>query len=240
MKTKGLMVLVVVVAVMLSSSVSVKACLIDFSITVSADDGVNQENQIFNGSGYTDADGKFVWDLGNEVSILDGAIESLSLTLQDDPEVGIEFGIRAGNSATTYSIVSDVVSFDPLVNPAAYASAGVTLTDRTPSGATLKGLFEGGKTHQARYNGSSVFANLVDGFTISGGTLTKNEDKGNEFSTITITDTVSSIESQFYFTLSAKDSASGTSNFVVTPAPEPTTICLLGLGVLGLVKKRRH
>lgn len=166
-----------------------------------------------------------------------GAITCLKLTMDSDPEVGIEFGVRAGSTLTTFDILSDIVLFDALVNPQAYASAGVTLTDRpTVSGAAITGLFDQGKTHQARYNSSSVFANLVSGFGIPSGTLTASEEKGNEFSMITIGDTLTSIESEFHFTLSARDSASGTSNFVVIP--EPTTIALLGLGVLGFLRRK--
>ena len=239
MKTKRLMVLAVVLAAALSLPVGAKACIVKYSITVSADNGVNQAEQTFSGIGYTDADDRFIWVLDNQVSILDGFIESLKLTTKVDPEVGIEFGVRAGSSATTFNILSDVVSFDPLVNPTAYASAGITVTDRPAvSGAAITGLLLGGKTHQARYNGSSVFANLVDGFSIPSGTVSNSEEKGNDFSMFTINDTLTSIESEFNFKLSARDSASGTSNFVVVP--EPATITLfIAAGVLSLIRKRR-
>ncbi len=235
---KKLIIFAIVLAAVLILPAGAKACLVNFSITVSADNGVNKADQIFSGSGSTDADGKLVWVLDSEVSILDGLIENLKLTLKADPEVGIEFGVRAGGTATTYAILSEVVSFDPMVNPAAYASAGVTLTDRiTVPGATITGLFPEGKTHQARYNGSSVFANLVNGFAIPSGTLTNDEAKGSEFSVIPINDTLTSIESEFYFRLTARDSASGTSTFVVTP--EPATIGLLGLGGLVLLHRKK-
>jgi hypothetical protein len=236
---KKLIILAIVLAAVLILPVGTKACLVNFSITVSADNGESKTDQIFTGSGSTDADGRFVWDLGDEVPILDGFIENLKLTMKADPEVGIEFGLRAGSLTTNYSILSYVVSFGSMVNPTAYASAGVTLTDRiTASGAAITGLLPEGKTHQARYNGSSVFANLVDGFAIPSGTVTHSEENGNEFNMITINDTLTSIESEFYFTLTARDSASGTSTFVVVP--EPATIGLLGLGTLSLLRSRKR
>ena len=137
MKTKRLMILAVVLAAVLILPVGAKACLVNFSVTVSADNGVSQANQTFSGSGYTDAAGKFVWALA-PTAILDGSIDSLKLTMNADPEVGFEFGVRAGGSAMVVSFFSDVVYFDPMVNPMAYASAGITLTDRNNNGATIR------------------------------------------------------------------------------------------------------
>jgi hypothetical protein len=214
------------------------ACLIQYSVTVTAGSDV----AVFSGTGETGTDGSFQRVLVNSDQAIGGAfIENLVLKINSDPEVGVEFGVRAGSSAETISILSDVVTFSALVNPQAYASAGVTLTDRTfpANGAAITGGFDGGKVHQARYNGSTVFANLVKGFSIPGGTLTMDEEKGNQFSMITINDTLTSIESEFKFTLSALDSASGTSNFVVVPEPSSIIALVGGLGSLLAFRRRR-
>ncbi len=222
----------------------VQACWIDYSITIVGSDGTDASYgggaDIIAGQTY-----KFeLVPLNSEEPLKggDSVLEKLFLTINSDPEVGIEFGLRAGSSATTYNVTSEVVVFDSLVNPGAYASAGITLTDRlsgtgSAPGAAVTGLFDNGKTHQARYNGSPVFANLVSGFSISSGTLTKEENKGTDVLPETIFGTVSSIESEFWFTLSARDSASGTSTFVVVP--EPATVCLMGIAALAFLRKQR-
>lgn len=214
------------------------ACLIQYSVTVTAGSDI----AVFSGAGETDTYGDFEFvlvplDSYQVIGNSDAAIEALILRGNSDPEVGVEFGLRAGGSETTFSVLSDVITFSSIVNPTAAASAGITLTDRvTGTGATITGFFDGGKkVHQARYNGSTVFANLVSGFSVPSGTLTKEEAKplsGSE----TISGTLSSIESEFRFKLSARDSASGTSTFMVIP--EPATIAILSLGGLLLRRKR--
>jgi hypothetical protein len=220
------------------------ACLIHYSVTVTA----GADAAVFSGEGWTDADGYFERVLvDSDQAIGDAFIESLKLRINSDPEVGVDFGVRAGALATPFHILSsafEVVEFPPIVNPTASAIASVTLTDRSPAEATITGLFPDDKIHQAKYNGpngSGVFANLVSSFSTPSGSgmRTEEEEKGNESSMITINDTLTSIESEFWFTLSAKDSAIGTSNFVVEEVPEPATICLLSLGALSLIRRKK-
>jgi hypothetical protein len=219
--------------------VGLNACPVYVTITATNEAGQSQVTTL-GGETTLDGTGNSVWMLDQSVSLLDGSIDSLKLTVNGDPEVGIEFGFRAGSSATTFDIKStdeEVVEFSPMVDPIGHASAGITLTDRNNNGAVITGLFAGGSTHQARYNGSTVFANLVSGFSIGSGTLTASEDQPLSGGQI-ISDTLTSIESEFYFKLSARDSASGTSTFEVTP--EPATICLLGLGLTALISRRKR
>ena len=211
------------------------AGLIQYEVTVT----VGSDEEVFSGEGQADGDGYFEFVL---VPLnTDQTVEKLILRGNSDPEVGIEFGVRNyGSSALAIGFLAVAVTFDPIVDPIAYASAGVTLTDRNvpANGAAITGLFDGGKVHQARYNGLSVFANLVSGYAIGGGTVGSVEAKPSSGSEIII-GALTSIQSEFRFTLSANDSASGTSTFVVIP--EPATVGILSIGaVLALLKKQRR
>jgi len=224
MRTTHLVISAIVLAAVLILPVGTKACWVSITATnLTGSQTLNFTDDTLNG-GIENA------------QILEDTYFDLKLSSKADPEIGVEFGVRAGLSDTTFTVLSGMEIFTALTNPDAYASAGVTLTDRTPSGATIKGLFAGGKTNQAMYNGTTAFANLVSGFSVSGSSLTKEEEYGNEFSMVPINDTLTSIESNFYFTLSARDAASGTSAFVVVP--EPVTFTLLGLGTLVLRRRK--
>ena len=180
------------------------------------------------------------WTLPSPVEIMDGSvwlarIKDLGIQSDLEPYVNLRFAVEAGASDTTFDISSAIVGFGPLSNPQAYASGGVTLTSDS-DGATITGLF-GGMNYEARYNSSIVFADLVGGFSISGDQTVTRSDRKPGSGYDTITGTLSSIESQFKFILSAMDQASGTSRFEVVP--EPATMSLLALGGLALIRRRR-
>jgi hypothetical protein len=205
-----------------------QACLLNYSIKITA----GSDQLIYAGQTDTDSSGFAKIQLVNSDTLIgnDGAVlENLTLNLNADPEVGIEFGFRS--TATVFNLASEVLTFDAITNPQASASAGITLTDRNSNGATITGLLPNGKTHQAWYNNSSVYANLVSGVSISGNSQAYSEETSGM-----IYDSVTSIASKFSFRLSAGDSASGTSTFVVVP--EPATLILLGLGSLILFRRK--
>jgi len=167
-----------------------------------------------------------------EVATLDQAF----LTVVGDPQIAMGFAITAGEADTTVTITSAVLSFDPLVNPDGAASAGVTLTEagNNPP-ANLVGLAgDLGSVYAAYYNTppGTVFAEYVSGLT----TTTTTSESGNTGGWVLIPDTVSNMQAQYSFTLSAMDLASSTSNYLIVP--EPAGLALLALGAVVLLRRR--
>ena len=167
-----------------------------------------------------------------------GSVTQVTLGTDTDPAVSLGFFVTAGASTTTFTISSPVVSFAPLTSQQGVASAGVTLTDNDGDGASSTGLFGVGDAYEARFNTSSVFADLVSPVSAApDGTMTTS----NHFplsGTAPVPGTVTNILSEFNFTLSPNDSASGTSIFRVVP--EPSSIALALVGALALLWHARH
>lgn len=156
-----------------------------------------------------------------------------SLDYNPDPAVVMFFGVQAGSSDTNITVAPATMSFSPIANGQAYASAGLTLTGDS-NGAAATGLFSG-NCYQFRYNNSSVFANLVGSFTTPADSTTTVSDRNPAAGTVVIPGSVSEIESEYHFTLSAGDLASGTSRFEIEPVPEAGSLVALCTGLIGLI-----
>ena len=167
-----------------------------------------------------------------DIATLDQAF----LTIVGDPQIALGFAVSAGAADTTVTITSAVLSFDPLVNPDGAASAGVTLTEAGENPpATLVGLAgDLGSAYAAYYNvpPGTVFAEFVTSLM----TDTTTSGSGDTGGWVVIPDTVSSMQAQYSFILSAGDLASGTSNFLVVP--EPASLAMLALGAGALLRRR--
>ena len=210
------------------------------TITAANDDGEGQLVQSFPsglavlGEAWNLPGGDIVNDNGDVIATVD----SLVVILGFDPQVSLGFSVLAGGSDTNIAIQTTTLSFTPLTNPDAYATASVTVTDRNLNGALITGLFPGDKMYEARYNGSIAWADLVDPVAAAPGDSEIGKERKPELPTLwgTISDTANSIEAEYNFTLSANDYASGTSAFEIVP--EPTTLLLFGLSLAMLGRKR--
>jgi hypothetical protein len=169
-----------------------------------------------------------------------GTVNQVTALYRSDPFVALGVAVTAGSADTTFTINSATVSFDNIVNPQAYAVAGLTITDNNGDGATLTGLYPGGKAYQAIYTssaGPTVWSSLVGGFTASPYRMNTLNDGQPATGTQLVSDSLVSIQSQFDFTLSPYDMATGSSHFEITP--EPATLSLLVLGGLSLLRRKK-
>lgn len=173
------------------------------------------------------------WQLTEPVAIIGGTGREVIATLNEgevlfrsDPVINLGFAVQAGDAQTTFTIQSALLAFPALLNPTGQASAGITLTDFDGTGAVLNGLGPAGGAYLAQYNGfvpgGTTFAEgiaqmLADPFDI----VDANINTGVQ----PIVGLVSSMSSQFSFTLSANDLAAGTSTFEIVP--EPASLLLI-------------
>ena len=169
-------------------------------------------------------------------------VEDLLLQIQTDPAVSVAFAVSAGAADTTFSITTASLAFAPISTPLAFASAGVTVTDQNSNGATLAGLHDGDTIYEARYNaGPAVaFANLMTTVTAVADSTNSDSDRSPATGRTAIGVAVNKIEAEFYFELTAGDSASGTSKFDVIPEPATAGLAVLAFGGLVMLRRRRR
>ncbi len=186
-----------------------------------------------------DANGHMDWSMLSPMTLSGpkgtiATVDQLTLGFDGDPGVSLQFSVAAGVSTTNFTITSAVVNFAAINNPAAYASAGITLTDVDSDGATLTGQLAGGKSYEAIYNGGTAWADLVNGIVASPDTTVVSSERQPGAGRQLILAALTSIQSQFKFSVTPNDMASGTSRFDVQEAiPEPGTLFLLGTGIIG-------
>ncbi|NKB16198.1 MAG: helix-turn-helix transcriptional regulator [Sphingomonadales bacterium] len=127
-----------------------------------------------------------------------------------------------------------------VANAALRATASVNVTDNTGNGATLTGGGAGGTYFNAAYNNGTTFADLVAGPLVA--PATGSDDSSQDFPAapgvfLPIGVPLNNLQAQFNFTLSAGDSAGGTSGFFSIPSPASGS--LLALAGIAAVRRRR-
>lgn len=200
--------------------------------------------------GTTLPDGTFVWVLDGPTDIVDsGSGQTIahilfgSIMLGASGNISHSFVLEAANADTHFILGSGLSPTATINNPMGRASAGVTLTDVDGNGANLTGMHAGGDLFQALYNNSSsVFTSLIGGpfgfATAFDSQATSDEYPAGAGNFAAFPGPVSQIGINWDFVLSANDSASGTSVFVVVPGPGAGLGFLVGAGLLSGRRRR--
>jgi len=182
------------------------------------------------------------WASSGPINIMSGAdvlatLDQVNVRIDSDPQVSLSFAATAGSADTLFTFNSAVVSFAPITNPAASATAAITLTDNTGDGASLTGQYAGNSASYSADTNLGNYAMLVPNTAVTS-PFGSNTSLGSTSGAIS--GGVSSINSSFSFLLTKYDSASGTSNFSVVPEPGSLLALATGLaGMMGVAFRRR-
>jgi MYXO-CTERM domain-containing protein len=214
------------------------------TVTATTDDGHSAVWAITAAMGTFDGDDWHYNGIGRTYQMWDGptlvcTVSNVRLDFIGDPQIVLNFTAQAGVSNTNFVFSSALLSFGALTNPTATASAGVTVTDNNLSGALLSGQHTDGASYWANYNGlvpgGTNYASFIP--SVSATALQgSNSDSANMGPTV-LAGSVTDMSSQFRFSLSAFDAASGTSNFEIVPTPG--ALALLGIAGLSSLRRRR-
>ncbi len=147
--------------------------------------------------------------------------------------VNLNFDVFAGGANTAFSIGSGPLNFAQFSSAQGIASASVGVTDVLGGGATLSPNAPG--MYRAFYNGGTTFADLLTS-SLNAGVFSSAQDD-DDFGFAALGGSVDEIAAEWEFTLTAFDSAGGTSTFSVVPAPG--SAMLLGLAGLAATRRRR-
>jgi hypothetical protein len=169
-------------------------------------------------------------------------VDNMYCQMIADPQITVNFSVNSTSLATHFQITSGVLSFGG-INPAqGKATAGITITDNDGDGASLTGLHAGPKAYRANYNGTipggTIFDNLVGNFVAAADDSATLSESSPAVGYSPIGGTVTDMQAEFDFILSANDSASGTSFYEIIPSPAAAS--LFGIaGLLSCGRRRR-
>lgn len=159
----------------------------------------------------------------------------------ENPVIGMAFAVISGSTDTTFRIESGLVDVPDFDQPIARTSAGLTLTDADGDGsASLTGDLASGLAFEAVASGS-LFGALHSGLAVNStnGSAAIDLDFPNGDGIFgPIGAPLTTMNTAFEFTVSAFDTASGTSTFGAINIPAPGAAFLLTLG--GIVASRRR
>jgi hypothetical protein len=196
--------------------------------------------------------GSFTFSLLAPVDIMDGpnviaTVTQLNSTVrpmfgaQPHP-ITLSFTFLSGSSMTRFEVDSTLMTFDSdILDEAARATAGISITDSDDDGVSSMGNLPGGAHYTTRYNGQpgTTFANLLAGPYMAGnGQSTTADDRSPGSGFTAIGGNVDDMSARWDFSLSASDQVGVTSSFFIVPTPG--AIALVGLAGLTMARRNRR
>lgn len=203
-------------------------------------------------SGSFNMDGSYIFVLPSPVDIVVGGNVIASITQMSTfirPASGalpnlISFGfaVQAGTGGTT-SFTMDTAFFD--IGPSlsmARTSAGIGVTDTNGDGVHFLGTEPGGGAYLTQYNHGTNFASIIVGpvGTNSPNGSDSRNDSNPGGGLYTPIGSANNMNAEWAYTLTAGDTAGGTSAWEILPVPAPGAISLLGLGGLIAIRRTRR
>lgn len=224
----------------LCGPVLVAGQFVEIGLDVSGSDSVSQTfmTDIDWADVYANPDVRYTWNLTNDnpggvtidLGTHDVFIENISVSVKGDPKIELGFSAVSNNGPANFLFTSDVLVFDsPLANAEAYVYA----TASALPGTTVSALGFPGKLCRNLYNGTEIFADVVNPFSfVPGGVY-------EYIASTPIAGEVSSMQVMWNLGVNSGGHATGLCTFEITGdvVPEPATIALLAIG--GLVLRRK-
>lgn len=221
------------------------AGLTDVVFTVNAEsaEGNAVYNLTMDDIGWSRSEDQWDWSSDEVIDVKDQdgnvifTISDVSLFFRADPQVNLAFSVQAGPADTAFTITSALLSFPTIQNAQGQASSAFTVTDTNNNGALLTGGNDDANAYNAWYNGGNLFVGQIPAVVVPVGMSSRSDSANyplNGYAAVGAD--VSDMQSQVKFTLSAKDLASGTTQYEIVP--EPSALVLLALGALSLIRRK--
>lgn len=216
-----------------------------FSIKAENSDGVAEYQLTMDElGGWQRGSDTFEYSSGNKIDVRDSdgdkifSLSNVSLFFRADPQINLSFAVQAGGVDTAFTITSGTLSFTTIQNADGQASSAFTVTDTNNNGATLTGDNGDGNAYNTYYNGTgNLFSGQVAGLSVPAGSRSRSTGSNDPASGYrSVGADVSDMTAQVKFELTARDLASGTTQYEIVP--EPSAMLLLSLGALCLIRRK--
>jgi hypothetical protein len=176
-------------------------------------------------------------DVYNDEGVKIFSVSDVALFFRADPQINISFAVQAGGADTAFTVTSGTLNFPTIKNAQGQASSAFTVTDTNNNGATLTGGNTDGNGYNAWYNSGNLFSGQIDGVSVPAGSTSRStaaNDPANGYRAVGAD--VNDMQAQVKFTLSARDLASGTTQYEIVP--EPSALVLLACGAVSMIRRK--